>query len=139
MIETTIQTDANVLETPVASVMRHGVVSIAEDATLAGVTRAMADHRVHAILVEESTTGRPLGWVKAETLLTWMNLGSSWVHAHEAIAEPVTTIAPDATVRDAMAALSRHGTSRLLVCSQGGRAGEGVLTPLDIVGLVAGD
>ena len=118
--------------------MRHGVVSIAEDATLAGVTLAMADHHVHALLVEESSTGRPLGWVKAETLLTWMNLGNSWVHAHEAITEPVTTIVPDATIRDAMAALSRHGTSRLLVCSEGGRAGEGVITPLDVVGLIAG-
>jgi predicted transcriptional regulator len=137
MIETRIKTD-DVLQAPVARVMRHGVVSIAEDATLAGVTRAMADHRIHALLVAESSTGRPLGWVKAETLLTWMNLGNSWVHAHEAITEPVTTIAPDATIGDAMAALSRHGTSRLLVSSEGGRAGEGVVTPLDIVGLVAG-
>lgn len=137
MIETTSKTD-DVLKAPVASVMRHGVVSIAEDASLAAVTRAMAGHRIHAILVRESTTGRPLGWVKAETLLTWMNLGSSWVHAHEAITEPVTTIAPDATLRDAMAALSRHGTSRLLVCTEGGRSGEGVITPLDVVGRVAG-
>jgi CBS domain-containing protein len=134
MIETSTHTD-DVLEAPVASIMRHGVVSIAEDATLAGVAQAMGDHKVHAILVEERTTGRPLGWVKAETLLTWMNMSSSWAHAHEAITEPVVTIAPTATVRDAMASLSRHGTSRLLVCSEGGRAGEGVVTPLDVVRL----
>jgi CBS domain-containing protein len=137
MIETSTQTD-DVLETPVASIMRHGVVSIAEDASLANVARAMSDHHVHAILVEERTTGRPLGWVKAETLLSWMNMRSSWVHAHQAITEPVTTIAPTATVRDAITALLRHGTSRLLVCSDGGRAGEGVLTHLDVVGLLAG-
>ena len=137
MIETITHAD-DVLETQVASVMRHGVVSIAEDASLANVARAMSDHHVHAILVEQRTTGRPLGWAKAETLLSWMNMQSPWVHAHQAITEPVTTIAPNATVRDAMTALSRHGTSRLLVCSEGGRAGEGVLTPLDVVGLVAG-
>ena len=34
MIETSIHTD-DVLETLVASIMRHGVVSIAEDASLA--------------------------------------------------------------------------------------------------------
>lgn len=136
MIETSIHTD-DVLETPVASIMRHGVVSIAEDASLANVAAAMSDHRVHAILVAERMTGRPLGWAKAETLLSWMNMSSPWVHAHQAITEPVTTIAPDATVRDAMAALSRHGTSRLLVCSEGGRAGEGVLTHLDVVTLLA--
>ena len=137
MIQSTVHND-DVLDMPVASIMRHGVVSIAEDASLTGVTRAMGDHRVHAILVEERSTGRPVGWVKAETLLSWMNMDEAWAHAHEAITEPVTTIRPDATVREAMAALSRHGTSRLLVCSEGSRAGEGVLTPLDVVGLIAG-
>jgi CBS domain-containing protein len=137
MIETFTHTD-DVLETPVASVMRHGVVSIAEDASLASVARAMSDHHVHAILVEQRTTGRPLGWAKAETLHSWMNMRSPWVHAHQAISEPIATIAPNATVRDAMAALSRHGTSRLLISSEGGCAGEGVLTHLDVVGLLAG-
>jgi CBS domain-containing protein len=136
MIETAIQAE-EVLDTPVAKIMRHGVVSIAEDASLASVADAMGDHRVHAILVEERTTGRPLGWVKAETLLSWMNMRSPWVHAHQAMTERVATIAPTATVRDATAALSRPGTSRLLVCRDGGRAGEGVLTPLDVVGLLA--
>jgi CBS domain-containing protein len=125
------------LKTPVASIMRHGVVSIAEDASLASVAQAMADHRVHAILVEQRTTGRPLGWVKAETLLSWMNMQSPWVHAHQAITESITTIAPTASVREAMAALGRAGTSHLLVCSEGGRAGEGVLTYLDVVGVLA--
>jgi CBS domain-containing protein len=127
----------DVLETPVARIMRHGVVTISEDATLAGVAGAMADHRVHAILIEERTTGRPLGWVKAETLLSWMNMQTPWVHAHQAITEPITTIAPTATVREAVVALSRHGVSRLLVCSDGARAGEGVLTHLDVVALLA--
>jgi CBS domain-containing protein len=136
MVETAIQAQ-EVLDTPVARIMRHGVVSIAEDASLASVAEAMGDHRVHAILVEERTTGRPLGWVKAETLLGWMNMRSPWAHAHQAITESVTTIAPTATARDATAALSRAGTSRLLVCRDGGRAGEGVLTPLDVVGLLA--
>ena len=136
MIETAIQAE-EVLDTPVARIMRHGVVSIAEDASLASVTDAMGDHRVHAILVEERTTGRPLGWVKAETLLSWMNMRSPWVHAHQTITETVTTIAPTATGRKATAALSRPGTSRLPVCGAGGRAGEGVLAPLDVVGLLA--
>jgi CBS domain-containing protein len=135
MLETQATTH-DVLMTPVASIMRHGVVSIAEDASLASVAQAMADHRVHAILVEERTTGRPLGWAKAETLLSWMNMQSPWVHAHQAITESITTISPTASVRDAMAALSRPGTSRLLVCSDGGRAGEGVLTPLDVVAVL---
>jgi hypothetical protein len=72
--------------------MRHGVVSIADDASLVSVARAMSDHRVHAILIEQRSTGRPiliaqrstgrpLGWAKADTLLGWLNMRSPWVHA----------------------------------------------------------
>jgi CBS domain-containing protein len=129
------RTTADVLDLPVRDIMRYGVVSVPEHATLEGVFQAMADHRVHAVLVLERTTGRPLGWVKAETLLTWMNLEPATAHAHQAITEPVVTIAPDAPVRKAIEALSRAGTSHLLVCDEGACAGEGVVTPLDVVAL----
>jgi CBS domain-containing protein len=121
------------LDRPVRRVMRHGVVSVPEHALLDSVRRAMSDHQVHAVLVEERSTGRPLGWVRAESLLTWMNLESEPVHAHRAITEPVVTIAPDAPLREAVAALSRHGISHLLVASEGDRTAEGVVTALDIV------
>jgi CBS domain-containing protein len=124
------------LDRSVASVMRHGVVSIAEDASLVSVAKAMSDHRVHAILIEQRSTGRPLGGAKAETLLSWLNMRSPWVHAHQAITERVSTIAPTATVREAISALSRPGTSRLLVCGEDACAGEGVLTHLDVIELL---
>lgn len=125
------------LDVPVRQIMRHGVIVIAEDATLDGVFQTMADHHIHAVLVEEAATGRPLGWVKAESLLTWLNLEAAPGHAHEAITESVVTIAPDAPVRDAIALLSRTKTSHLLVCAEGSRAGEGVVTALDVVALRA--
>jgi CBS domain-containing protein len=121
------------LDRPVRAVMRHGVVSVPEHALLDSVRRAMADHHVHAILVEERSTGRPLGWVRAESLLSWMNLESEPVHAHRAITERVVTVAPDAPLRDAVSALSRHEVSHLLVCDDGDRAAEGVVTALDVV------
>jgi len=124
---------AGVLDRPVRRVMRHGVVSVPEHALLDSVRHAMTDHQVHAVLVEERTTGRPLGWVRAESLLTWMNLEHEPVHAHRAITEPIVTIAPDAPLREAVAALSRHGVSHLLVCGAGDRTAEGVVTALDIV------
>ena len=124
---------AGVLDRPVRRVMRHGVVSVPEHALLDSVRHAMTDHQVHAVLVEERTTGRPLGWVRAESLLTWMNLEHEPVHAHRAITEPIVTIAPDAPLREAVAALSRHGVSHLLVCGVGDRTAEGVVTALDIV------
>ena len=121
------------LDRPVRRVMRHGVVSVPEHALLDSVRRAMTDHQVHAVLVEQRTTGRPLGWVRAESLLTWMNFEHEPVHAHRAITEPVVTIEPNAPLREAVSALSRHGISHLLVCGKGDRTAEGVVTALDIV------
>jgi CBS domain-containing protein len=134
----TITRSDELLERTVASVMRHGVVSVAEDASLVSVANAMRDHRVHAILIEQRSTGRPLGWAKADTLLSWLNMRSPWVHAHQAITERVTTIEPTATVREAVSALLRPGTSRLLVCSEDSCAGEGVVTHLDVIELLTG-
>lgn len=121
------------LDRPVHQVMRHGVVAVPDHLSLTAVRRAMADHHVHAILVQEHTTGRPLGWVRAEALLGWMNLESGSTHAHRAISEPVVTIAPDAPLREAVAALSRNEVTHLLVAREGDVAGEGVVTALDIV------
>jgi len=131
-------TSTAAFDAPVRQIMRHGVVSIVEDALLESVFHAMAEHRIHAVLVEERTSGRPLGWVTAQSLLSWMNLEPGETHAHEAISERVITIPPTAPVREAVAALSRGGTSHLLVCADGAHAGEGVVTALDIVALRAG-
>jgi CBS domain-containing protein len=123
----------NALDRPVRTVMRHGVVSVPEHALLESVRRAMADHKVHAVLVVERTTGRPMGWVRAESLLTWMNLDPEPVEAHRAITEAVVKIAPGAPLRDAVSALSRHDITHLLVCGDGDYAAEGVVTALDVV------
>jgi CBS domain-containing protein len=124
---------ADVLDQPVRGIMRHGVVSVPEHATLESVFRAMADHRVHAVLVTPRGGGRPLGWVTAKAVLTWMNLDSSAAQAHQAIQEPAVTIAPDAPVGRAIEVLSRPGVTHLLVCDEGTDAGEGVITPLDVI------
>ena len=64
-----------------------------------------------------------------------MTLKRDGAYAHQAITELVVAITPDAPVRDAIEALSRAGTSDLLVRDEGSVAGEGVVTPLDVVAL----
>ena len=129
----TSDSTARALARPVRGFMRHGVVAVPEHALLDSVRRAMADHHVHAVLVEERSTGRPLGWVRAESLLTWMYLEGEPVHAHRAITEPVVTIEPEAPLSAAVAALSRHGVSHVLVCGKDDQVAEGVITALDVV------
>jgi CBS domain-containing protein len=126
-------TTQGVFDLPVRRVMRHGVVAVPDHASLDSVRHAMADHHVHAVLIENRTSGEPLGWVTAAMLLTWMNLEHGPTHAHQAMTERVVTVAPDAPVREAVAALSRPEVSHVLVRDAGDRVAQGVVTPLDIV------
>ena len=66
----TAPADARWLRTPVRAFMRPGVVTVAEDASLLQVQRAMIAHAVHAVLIVG--TGGPVGWITAGGLLPWL-------------------------------------------------------------------
>jgi CBS domain-containing protein len=94
------------LDTAVREFMTPGVLTIAEDASLAQVYRAMVAHTVHAVLVVGRTEGRPVGWVTTRGLLAWVGLDRSLASAREAITERPFKIEPGATARQALTALS---------------------------------
>ncbi|HZO60108.1 MAG TPA: CBS domain-containing protein [Solirubrobacterales bacterium] len=123
------------LETPVRDFMTPGVLTIAEDASLRQVYRAMVAHSVHAVLVVGRTEGRALGWVTSRGLLAWVGRDQGLASAREAITERPITIEPGATARDALTALSQVGTSHLLVARRSDVIPEGVVSELDIVAL----
>ena len=123
------------LETAVRRFMTPGVVTIAEDASLAQVYRAMVAHSVHAILVVGRTEGKPIGWVTARGLLGWVGRDRSLASAGDAITERPFKIDPNASVREAVTALSQPGTSHLLVCRHEDATPEGVVSELDLVAL----
>jgi CBS domain-containing protein len=123
------------LETPVREFMTPGVLTIAEDASLRHLYRAMVAHSVHAVLVVGRSEGRPLGWVTARGLLAWVGRDASLASAREAITERSATIEPSASAREALGALSRTGTSHLLVCRAGQGMPEGVVSELDLIAL----
>jgi CBS domain-containing protein len=125
------------LETPVHEFMAPGVLTIAEDASLEHVYRAMLAHSVHALLVTGRAEGKPLGWVTARGLLGWVGRDRSLASAREAITERPFKIASSATAREALRALSQPGTTHLLVCRHEDAMPEGVLSELDLVGLEA--
>lgn len=123
------------LETPIRAFMTPGVLTIAEDASLAQVYRAMVLHTVHAVLVVGRTEGRPLGWVTTRGLLGWVGRDRSLACASDAITEQPVKISPSATAREALTALSQPGTSHLLVCRREDATPEGVVSELDLVAL----
>jgi CBS domain-containing protein len=123
------------LNTIVRDVMRPGVITIGEGAELMHAKRAMARHRVHAVLVVGADYGRPLGWVTDRGLLRWLERDLSSIAARHAITEPPVYIDADATAREALEQLASSTTTHLLV-GEAGRTPQGVIAPLDLVELV---
>jgi CBS domain-containing protein len=123
------------LETPVRDFMTPGVLTIAEDASLIQVYRAIVVHTVHAVLVVGRTEGRPLGWVTTRGLLAWVGREGGLASARDAITERPFKIEPSASAREALTALSQPGTSHLLVCRHEDASPEGVVSELDLVAL----
>ena len=122
----------SLLEREVAEFMTPGCVVISEAASVADAARAMAAHRVHAVLVVGARNGTPLGWITHRGLLGWIGRDRSLVRATEAITEQVRAIPAHESLRTALYALSLSGTTRLLVRSRPNSLPEGVLSDFDL-------
>ena len=125
------------LDREVREVMTPGVVSIPSDASINHVYGAIAAHEVHAILVVDRKSSVPLGWVTAGGLLHWALHGTHHHTVGQAICEPVHTVSPSDTVRDAAEILLRPGVSHVLVSHHGDSAPEGVISDVDVVRLMS--
>jgi CBS domain-containing protein len=125
------------LDVEVRHVMTPGVITISEDVSLHETYRALVVHRVHAVLVTGRSTGKPLGWVTARGLLSWVMRDESMACARDGITHPAATIQPGATVREALTAIQQPGITQLLVGDHSARTPEGVLSDVDLIALVA--
>jgi CBS domain-containing protein len=121
------------LETPVRAFMRPGVISVADDASLYQVGRALVSHGVHAVIVVAAGTGRPLGWATARGLLGMTSCDPDLTSARDAIVERPVVLSPGDTAGDAAQLLLSSGASHLLVARRGDAAPEGVVTDLDVL------
>ena len=124
------------LMTPVRDVMRPGVITMAESASLLEAKRAMVRHGVHTILIVSDEDGRPLGWVSADGLLAWLQRDLGALPAAQGITEPARRIEPGATARDALEALLDPAVSHLIVATTAAEAPHGVIGAMDLVDLV---
>ena len=112
-------------------VMTPGVVTVADDATLAEAVDVMADHRIHAVLVVDRETGTPLGWITARGLLAMVGCDPELL-AIDVIDEKPRSIEPDATLRAAIYALALPGVTRLLVRPREHASPVGVISDYDL-------
>ena len=128
--------DTRWLQTPVRAFMRPGVVTVAEDASLHQVQRAMVAHGVHAVLI--TAAGGPLGWVTATGLLPWLDKEPALYPARTAMSEKVVYIPPGASAREALQALSDAEVSHLVVSPRTAASPQGVVSEIDLVRLASG-
>lgn len=124
--------NAPTLDTEVRVLMRPGLVTISGDASLQQTKLALLRHNVHAVLVI-GAQGQPLGWVTARALLSLSAEDPRLVTASQAVCEPPRRISPNATGREAIAALLEHGATRLLVAPTEGDPPEGVVADMDLL------
>ena len=128
--------DTTWLRTPVRAFMRPGVITVAEDASLLQVQRAMTAHGVHAVLI--TAAGGPLGWVTAGGLLPWLAKEPALYPARTAITEQAAYIPPGASAREALQALSDSAVSHLVVSPRDVASPQGVVSEIDLVRLASG-
>ena len=125
-------TSNDLLNHEVAEFMTPGCVVISEAASVADAAKALAKHRVHAVLIVGARNGTPLGWVTHRGLLAWIGRDRNLPRATEAITEPVRAIPAHESLRMAVHALSLSGTTRLLVRSRPNELPEGVISDFDL-------
>jgi signal-transduction protein with cAMP-binding, CBS, and nucleotidyltransferase domain len=98
---------------------------------------AVRDGKVHAVLIT-GTDGGPLGWVTSRGILH--NYGRDRtvaVSAADAITQPAASVAPTATLADAMTVFVATGASHILVGAAAGQPPVGVLAASDLVAFMA--
>ena len=125
------------LDAPVTDVMHHGVVALPASATLTDAAAAMRDNTVHAVLITGSDAS-PLGWVTSRGILH--NHALDWTtdaSVIAAITQPAASVAPTATLADAMTVFIATGASHILVAPSAAETPLGVIADSDLVAFMA--
>ncbi|HYN52464.1 MAG TPA: CBS domain-containing protein [Thermoleophilaceae bacterium] len=121
----------------VVDAMRIGIISCQPTASLKDVARIMATYRIHSVVVSEMEGGSPLGVISDVDLAAAAARGSHLSTAAElARAEPVTVAADDSLGRAAQL-MAEHEVSHLVVIQPHSGHPVGMLSALDVAGVLA--
>jgi CBS domain-containing protein len=125
----------------VADVMHPGVMSCPPDAPLVTVAQTMAMHHVHSVVVAgvgtDGVHGEHLVWglISDMDLVRAAQVGIEGQIAEDVARHEAVTVEPSTSLATAVRLMDVHGTSHLVVVSNG--APVGVLSSLDIAGALA--
>ena len=117
----------------VSDAMNQGIVSCPRDAGLREMGRLMASRHIHSLVI---SLGDPARWA----LVSDVDVAQSAIGRPEATAEelatPATGIFPDATLSRAIEVMRDQGTSHLIVTDTETGQPAGMISALDIAGIV---
>jgi CBS domain-containing protein len=126
----------------VADAMHPGVMSCHPDATLADVARIMAAHHVHCLTVmgithKGSDESFVWGIISDRDLLEGGMSGDPTTTARALARHAIINVAPQTPLREAGGLMLAHGASHLVVADPETQVPIGILSTLDVAGVIA--
>lgn len=126
----------------VADAMHPGIVSCPAEAGLTDVARLMATHHVHCVAVmaishDEGTERFIWGLISdLDVLRAGIHLGPD-SSARALALEPIVSVEPATPLREAGELMLKHGVSHVIVVDPDTQRPTGVLSTLDVAGVLA--
>ncbi len=122
----------------VADAMHHGILSCRSDASLRDAARTMALHHVHMIVVTDAGDGTPVGCLSDTVLLRLLLAPDGGARMLGEVADRnFEKVASNEPLSKAAALMRDEGTAHLLVQDQNTGRPVGVLSTLDVAGMLA--
>ena len=119
----------------VSDAMRAGVVSCPPDASMEAVARIMATNHVHAVVISGLAGGAPWGVITDRDLLTVAHEARERLAGSCATSDSVI-VRPDQRLEEAAKLMRDRGLTHLLVGHADTGRPIGVLSTLDVAGIV---
>jgi CBS domain-containing protein len=122
----------------VSDAMRHGILTCPADAPLRDAAQIMSTEHVHMILATSPRDGTPVGVLSARRLLEVILDREADDMPLAEVADPaLPTISSDAPLLEAAEGMRASGSSHVLVKDAASNRISGVLSTLDVAGVLA--
>jgi len=126
----------------VADAMHPGILSCGPDATLTEVARIMSSHHVHSIVVrgtvEDDADQSPVWGIISDFDVLRAGIGPEGPDTAAALAQqPVVSVRTTAALRDAAELMMAKGTGHVVAVNPQTGHPVGILSTLDIAGVLA--
>jgi CBS domain-containing protein len=125
----------------VADAMHPGIISCGPDASISEIARVMATNHVHCLAVVGVSHADPecgvWGVISDLDLVREGVRSGEEVTARSLAGQPLVTVDPTMPLRGAAKLMLRHGTSHLVVVDADTERPIGILSTLDVAGILA--